>query len=269
VFGNDRVGSAPNIDAQFFDAPIDAPPACPAGTPVFRPDLYDVETTGSCDSYSFAETGTVLAVCKTDDNKVVLESGSLAIGVAMKMPLQPVATDLSPTATPLGVRVAPEGDFALVRVFDSTVTIHALREVSGMWTDLGEVPILPGQNFYSPPTRGPVRHLLEWDELTSSLIELVGDGTSWTPMAPYIPEGFTSINYDFGLTPDGLRMVTIGGSTDNASPLPRYGARPDLSSLFASSARIDEPIEITSPFLTNDCDALFFIGLARLLYVKQ
>jgi hypothetical protein len=270
VFGNDRVTASPLIDAQFFDTKLDAPPACPAGLPRFRPDLYDVETDGTCFSYSVAEDGTVLALCKTDDAApAVLEAGSLVIGVPMTMALNTITTNLPTSITLLGVRLAPEGDFALVRFFDSTVVIHALRNVGGTWTDEGEVPI-PPQDYYSTPSRGPTRHLLEWTQASNKLVELVGDGTSWsTAMAAYVPAGFESISGDFGLTPDGLRMVAVTGATGVLGSVPRYGARSDLSSPFTTATTLDEPTTITQPFLTNDCDALFFIGLDRLLYVKQ
>jgi hypothetical protein len=269
VFGNDHVTASPQVDAQFFDAMLDAPPACPSGLPIFRPDLYDVETDGTCFSYSVAEDGTVLALCKPDGAPAVIEAGSLVIGVPMTMALHMITTNLPPSITLLGVRLAPEGDFALVRFFDSTVVIHALRNVGGMWTDEGDVPI-PPQDYYSTPSRGPTRHLLEWTQGSNNLVELVGDGTTWsTAMSAYIPEGFNSISGDFGLTPDGLRMVAITGATSINGSAPRYGARSDLSAPFTTATTLDEPVTITQPFLTNDCDALFFIGLDRVLYVKQ
>ena len=46
-------------------------------------------------------------------------------------------------------------------------------------------------------------------------------------------------------------------------------AKPPTLSDAIGSTPLDEPVSITQPFLTNDCDALFFLGLDRILYVKQ
>ena len=267
IFGNDSVQPIPASDAQFFDAKLDAPPMCPSGTPTFRPDLYDVETTGTCASYSIAEDGTFVAACTTTEGKRVIESGSVVIGVPMSAALAVVPTDLPATAWAVTVRVAPEGDFAIARVFDAGDSIHALQLVAGTWHDLGVIPGFAAATAYSQPTRGPQRHVLEWNN--AGLIEHVGDGLTWTTPGPLPTEGVQSINGDFGLTPDGLRLVINGTSKDDGLPRPRYAVRSDLAVPFTVSTQIDEPVTILQPFLTNDCDAVFFMGLERVLYVKQ
>jgi hypothetical protein len=269
VFGNDHVTASPLIDAQFFDAKLDAPPACAAsGAPRFRPDLYDVETIDTCSSYSYAENGTVLAVCTTTEGKTVLEGGTLTIGLPMTAPVMPVPTDLQPQ-TLLAIRLAPEGDFALARTFDLTTltAIHALRLVGGTWHDLGLATGFTGIGLISQPSRGPDRHVIEYAD--QSIIEHVGDGTVWTSGPESVADGFTSFNSDPGLTPDGLRLVMVGSSKAVSMAVPLYGTRDDIASPFTVSTPLDEPVSITQPFLTNDCDALFFLGLDRILYVKQ
>jgi hypothetical protein len=265
VFGNDRVGSAPNIDAQFFDAPIDAPPTCPSsGSPTFRTELFQVDAPINCVNYSVAENHAMLAVCP-GDTAMVLYGGTVTDG------LKPAITDLVASAQPLSVRIAPEGDFAIILIFVSgTEETHALRfdPDAHLWHDLGVIALPLG--FTSTPTRAaPDRHMLVYDISTDQFFDFVGDNTTWSQQSAYTTTGFHSINNPFSLTPDGLRMVANASPIVNVVPEVLYGTRPDLASPFTSSTPLDKTGSIAQPALTEDCGELFFLAIDRILYVKQ
>lgn len=271
VFGNDRVGSAPNIDARFFDAPTDAPPACPsAGSPTFRAGLFQVNAPDACTNFSIAENGALMAVCP-GATSMVLYGGTVADG------LRPAMTDLPSTAQPLEIRIAPEGDFAIIQIYDSGSSTanqtHALRidPATSIWHDLGAIAVPSG--FLSTPTRAaPDRHMLLYDLSGDQFFDFVGDGVAWTKQTPYTTSptsGFHSINSSFALTPDGLRIVANASPFANGLPQLLYGVRPDLASPFTDSSLVDEASSIEQPALSEDCGELYFIAIDRILYVKQ
>jgi hypothetical protein len=266
VFGNDQVASAPPIDARFFDAPIDAPPACPSsGAPMFRTGLFQVPAPNLCSDFSIAENGTLMAVCP-GSTAMVLYTGTVADG------LQPAAHDLPAVAQPIDVRLAPEGDLAIVQVYMPGVgrETHALRfdPVASLWHDLGTFTIRLG--FVSTPTRAaPDRHMLLYDVTDDQFFDYVGDNNTWTEQPPYTTTGFHSVNSPFALTPDGLRIVANASPMSGGFPVLLYGTRPDLESPFLDSSSVDEASSILQPALSEDCGELYFIGLDRILYVKQ
>jgi hypothetical protein len=268
VFGNDRVGSVPNVDARFFDAPIDAPPACPsAGSPTFRPGLFEVNAPNACTNFSVAENGAIMAVCP-GATSMVLYGGTVADG------LRPALTDLPSIDQPLEIRIAPEGDFAIIQLYvpgsSMSNQTHALRidPATSIWHDLGPITVPIG--FLSTPTRAaPDRHMLLYDLSGDQFLDFVGDGVAWTMQTPYTTSGFHSINNSFALTPDGLRIVANASPFANGLPQLLYGVRPDLASPFTDSSLVDEASSIQQPALSEDCGELFFIAIDRILYVKQ
>jgi hypothetical protein len=272
VFGNDRVGSAPNIDARFFDAPLDAPPACPgAGSPTFRAGLFQVDAPDACTNFSVAENGAILAVCP-GTGPMLLYAGTVADGLRL------ATTDLPATDQPLEIRIAPEGDFAIIQLYVPTSSsmmnqTHALRidPATSIWHDLGSISVPLG--FLSTPTRAaPDRHMLLYDLSGDQFLDFVGDGVAWTQQPPYTTSptsGFHSINNSFALTPDGLRIVANASPFANGLPQLLYGVRSDLESPFTDSSPLDEASSIQQPALSEDCGELFFIAIDRILYVKQ
>lgn len=266
VFGNDRVAAIPNADAQFFDAPIDAPPMCGANTPTFRNQLFEVPAPNNCQHYSVSENGVIVAICQPDTFMTLYNGQVSGTG------LSPMASDLPSSGQPTAVRIAPEGDFALIQwyvAFDDDF-YHAMQlTASNTWHDLGPITGIDPHSvtFLSTPTRGPARHIIGWDYVRG-FTEFTGDGTDWTAQPSYIPAGFTQINSAFGLTPDGLRLVALA-SVGGGLPSARYASRTDMSQPFTTSAPLAEPASIFEPYLTEDCGALFFFGLDRILFVKQ
>jgi hypothetical protein len=270
VYGSDRVStlSTPNIDAQYFDAPIDAPPMCGSGAPQFKQELNEVIVPSNCQHFSVSDNGMVVAICQPTLFM------NLFAGMATDPDgLQLMVNDLPSDGQPTQVRIAPEGDFALIqiyRAFDDDF-YHAVRvdPATNIWHDLGPITAIDPHmtSFLSTPTRGPDRHLLTWS-LDSGFTEYLGDGVDWTAQVPYISPGFGSISNAFGLTPDGLRLVAQAG-VNNSAPSARYGVRTDMSQPFMTSTPLPEPASIQEPYLTEDCGKLYFFGLERVLYVKQ
>ena len=268
VYGNDRVAAIPNADAQFFDAPVDAPPMCGSSTPKFKQELFEVLVPSNCQHFSVSDNDSVVAICQP-----TLYMNLYAGRATDPDGLQLMVSDLPSDGQPVAIRIAPEGDFALIqiyRAFDDDF-YHAVRvdPATNVWHDLGPITAIDPHMtaFLSTPTRGPDRHILGWS-LNNGFTEYVGDGVDWTPQIPYVSPGFGSISNAFGLTPDGLRLVALAG-IDNSTPSARYGARTDMSQPFMTSTLLAESSSIQEPYLTEDCGKLFFYGLDRILYVKQ
>jgi hypothetical protein len=268
VYGNDRVAAIPNVDAQFFDAPVDAPPACGSTTPQFKQELFEVLVPSNCQHFSVSDNNRVVAICQPT-LYMTLYAGMTTDHDG----LQPMVSDLPADGQPIAIRIAPEGDFALIQIYRSydDEFYHAVRldPATNIWHDLGSITAIDPHigGLLSTPTRGPDRHLLTWS-YSAGFTEYVGDDLDWTAQVPYVSPGFGSISNAFGLTPDGLRIVALAG-IGNSTPTARYGARTDMSQPFMTSTVLAESSSIQEPYLTEDCGKLFFYGLDRILYVKQ
>ena len=270
IYGNDRVSTTQtrNPDAQFFDAPLDAPPMCGSGAPAFKQELFEVIVPNNCQHFSVSENGVVVAICQpTSFMTLYTATVGDSNGLAM------MTSDLPTDGQPVAIRIAPEGDFALVQWFRSFNDdfYHAVRldPATNVWHDLGPIAAIDPHTtaFISTPTRGPARHVIAWS-LIGGFTELIGDGVDWTAQPSYISPGFSSINNAFGLTADGLRIVAIAAE-GGGIPSARYGSRTDMSQPFMTSTPLAEPASILEPYLTEDCGKFFFFGLDRVLYVKQ
>lgn len=265
------------VDAAYFDSPIDAPPRCPTtgGAPAFKDVFHQLDATG-CTSYTQSDAGFAMVACGPPMMPKRPAKGGL------DGPFRPLTYPLPPTTGTLDVRLAPEGDLALVRLqgFLPTLTYYdvVVPDATGeQWTTIGSIPTTTSATNIpqiSTPSRGPVRHVIRVGNAQSSpymLDELVGDGASWTvrdtyEFAPAL--GVSWIPAPMSLSPDGLRLVFLGVSA--TGPVTMYAERPSIDSRFGAAQPIASvPTGLEAPFLTSDCARLYFTVVDRVFYVDQ
>jgi hypothetical protein len=237
-------------DAAYFDAPADAPYACPPlGTPPQFSRVFEQTVIQSCTSYTVSTTGRALAVCRLDGQARIAEG---AIGEPMTA---------APGFDALGVvydspRLATTGGRAIVRV-GGTHYLYTRAETS--WVQGAAIAATPLQ-FVSGPTR--VGRIIA---VSSGIVrELAdnGDGTfSQVGMQTFAALGLTNVGDQVHLTGDGLRLV-MRGSVGTGTEL-LYSDRRDLASGFAPFVRMPEIAFLGHGYMTEDCARLYFSGLGN------
>ncbi|MDB4956779.1 MAG: hypothetical protein JWO36_4348 [Myxococcales bacterium] len=275
VFGLHATQESPASDAQFFDAPIDAPFRCPpAGTtPRFSTAPHQV-LFRLCTRYVIsADANLAMAMC--DGNEVAqgpVEGRLTAV------------SDLTSTDTNVQrsiPQLSPEGDFVFVHEYvfaQSKASFVRYRHAAGdHWTRDG-VLVMPAVVTgplieISTPTRGPVRRVIVRDN-TANLYELIDDGSNTLQMhATYTPADLGVFNAQSAmLSADGMRLVLYGTKPDgngNVIQSVWYTDRPTIADRFRPVDRmLDVPV-ITDPFLSEDCARLYFSGIGSIWYVQQ
>jgi hypothetical protein len=271
VFGLGDTDPAPIPDAQYFDAPIDAPFTCPEiGTlPVFSRVLHQLIQ--SCSGYSIAATGRAVAYCSEPKTQV-------AEG-AVDDTLVPVAgLEQSPPSLRIDyARYAPEGDELIVRFVTQAAT-NTGRIVVFTRTGTGFVEAhdikLPGQMTdslvgFGAPSRGPKRRMLVYN-VTNAYQEIEFDASGTATLigtynaAELGVQAFTSIPPN--LSPDGLRGVFSG--VVNAGSVVLYLDRANISQRFGMGRVLDVPYTV-APFMTEDCARVYLSGLGSMFWVQQ
>ena len=129
----------------------------------------------------------------------------------------------------------------------------------------------------STPSRGPDRHVIIAKQNSATndydLVEVIGDGATWTVVDTY-PQpdtGMTRIDFEPGLTSDGLRMVLYGESEALPAGGSHYVGRAQITDRFAQATPILGPIahDVYQPFLTEDCARLYFSAITTTFYLEQ
>ena len=252
----------PVVDAQKFDAPIDAPFACPAPgiAPQFGSTLHD--TFIQCAQYSVSSSaGVAMAMC----------SAGVSFGPIDQMPL---AIAPQPMGTIERAMLAPEGDRAFIQSFDTGTNtgnvVEYTRGSNGAWGPGSTVVAGLGSGLpISNPTRATAaRHCVY--STVNGLYELVETGTgSWSQVSVHtLAElGLGSIGYP-SLSEDGLRLV-IGGTAQGQAGI-WYADRPTLDAPFGTATELFPGASGLSPFMTSDCARLYFEGPgAQIVYATQ
>lgn len=273
-FGLEPTRSAPPIDAQYFDRPTDAPARCPSAgaAPRFDELFHQLEATG-CRSYTTDQQGFAMALC----------GGKIARG-PFEGPLVPI-----PYAVPTGhvaaeVRLAPEGNLAFV--FEEGVPMPTKNqfgvivpdETGTGWTEIAAIPTMESSTNatqISTPSRGPERHAIVVDldpAFQYMMNEWVGDGATWQPVDRYPLKPVLGAQFSPGplsLSADGLRLVFNGRDAGGAEAT-FYVERASTAVRFGTATAITTvPSGLVSPYLTDDCERLYFTAVDRVFYVMQ
>lgn len=269
LFGLDRTTQAPPIDAQYFDAGLDAPFTCwapHADPPMFSTSLHEVIQPTQCSEYTVAG-GWATALCFDPETHMTEISEG-----AIDAPLTSVAA-LAPTAgtsfdTP---RQAPEGSLVFLRrTMAAARSIVAYRREAGVWTSaFTVVPPLGTFERFGTPSAGPKRRMMivggtalmrevEIDNAGTMTDVRVYDGTNFP---------FNGLPQPPNLSADGLRMIVYGG-IDNAYAM-----------YVLDRERLDQAFQhrplvmptVYDAFLTSDCGRIYFSdgGLGKMFYLRR
>ncbi|NVB77163.1 MAG: hypothetical protein HOV81_02105 [Kofleriaceae bacterium] len=259
------------IDAAYFDAPVDAPYACPMlGTaPTFAASLHQY-VLQECEGYSVAANGRAAASCGG------MAAGSyraVYVGEPDQM-LQPATGIPLPSAGEADSydlpRISPDGEKLLVRHIDYDTAVvdmqYFARTSSGSWSMLAAPPFAD-RPFVSPLAQGPSGlHVLvaEFDSLTWT--EWVEEGAVWRVASTHsqaelaLPE-----IHSISITSDGLRAIIYGGDPVGMY----YSDRPSLESAFSPAQPMPTLPVSFDAFMTADCARVYLSGLGYVFYVQQ
>ncbi|MBL0217093.1 MAG: hypothetical protein IPQ07_24870 [Myxococcales bacterium] len=272
VFGLKPTTEEPPIDAQFFDAPIDAPFTCWAPSsppPTFSRALHQLIQPERCSEYTIAGDRAAATCLATGQYRIYQ-------GV-VDGPLTPIATlDDTPQDRFEHPRMAPEGGLLFVRKVPKLgtsppTTIVAYRSnASHDWSPAFTVtPSLGYSETFGTPSLGPKRRMMIVGGPSIMREVEIDDAGTMTTIRLY-----DSTNFPFNglpiapnLSPDGLRMTTYAGINNLYA---MYVAdRASLDQPFTAQ-KIDLPLVYDS-FLTRDCNRIYFsvTDLGTVFFVER
>ncbi len=270
VFGLDETHGVVPSDAQYFDAPADAPFACPptGETPQFSRLLHQIPQ--SCRHYTASgPLGRATALCR-EPLAQVAEGPS-------EGPLSPVAglADVGAQRFDL-VRLVPEGDEMYVRHWDTGTVVGRIRrfrrEADDTFTAATDVTLQGAttDSFvqFGAPSRGPRRRMMLRNG-TGALqeVEISETGVA-QPIAVYTE---AELGVDLlislpNLTPDGLHLVFSGQREEQHT---YYSDRATLADRFSPGRRLANVPAANDTFLTEDCSRVYFSALGSILWVLR
>ncbi len=261
VFGLTPTTEVPPIDAQFFDAPIDAPFTCWAPTsppPTFSRALHQLVQPERCSQYTIAGDRGIASCLDPNSHEYRTYQG------ALDGPLTPISTfDQTAQDRFEQPRQAPEGGLVFARKVprlgtSPPTTIVAYRSNANHdWSPAFSVtPNLTYGETFGTPSLGPKRRMMIVGGASILREVEIDDTGAMTTIRLY-----DSTNFPFnglpiapGLSPDGLRMIAYAGINNLYA---MYVAdRSDLDQPF-SAQKIDLP-PIYDAFLTRDCHRIYF-----------
>jgi hypothetical protein len=273
--GCDRIfdlRAAEPFDAAFFDAAL-ATSCPPSGTvPVFSTTPHQV-LFRPCNQYTTSDRADDTAVATCSDH---VEQGSIDSELAVAPDLAaPDASTLQFTPT-----LSPEGDQVYVfRYVSTTNTVLRYRRLAtDRWdggTALAFSSSITGRPIeLSTPTRGPVRRTILHDG-SGFWHELVDDGSATLALVDtFDPVSVLGV-YNASaaqLSPDGLRVVVYGTLPRSDGTVMQsvwYADRDSLGSRFRAAAALTDVPIVNDPFLSEDCERLYFSGIGSIWYVQQ
>lgn len=260
------------LDAQQFDAPIDAPFACPAlGTPPQFSKVLHQAIARNCQGYMTSpESQRAVACC--------FDTGGLFGGIVDG----DISSDLqTSTLTPAGdfdwPRLTPEGTAIWVRdrsspprfaVFEWQSDHHWVRT-----HDLG-IANVGRDDYISAPSRavGGKRRFVRYAFSDFKLYEYDDDGSTTSP-----PIRSYAVNTDLGsdfvsfpnLDASGLRLVFVGETPGSSFSQTFYADRPSLDVPFSPAKPLTAAPLAYDPFLSPDCSRIYTSGLGSIFYAQQ
>ncbi|MDB4958622.1 MAG: hypothetical protein JWO36_6191 [Myxococcales bacterium] len=276
IFGLKQVVER-DAGVPFFDGAPDAPYACPpyGQRPFFGHGLFEA-VAQRCTSYAIGGTDAdphAMGLC-SDPNVPV------GYGPA-DAPLSPVAFKIPDMTTLRSVRLAPEGDLAVVTIdnpYAPLTSFEVYKPTADAWTSAGVIATATYGCFgcapviVSTPTRGPNRHVVAYDYNQKLLFELEDQGAyPWVQVsAQAIGDlGPMYIGSPISLSADGLRMVFYANAGADFGIY--YADRMALSSPFEPAVWLSNLPHTsgTDPFLTQNCSRLYISGLDSVFFAKQ
>jgi hypothetical protein len=178
-------------------------------------------------------------------------------------------SSVSPPANLISPRLTSDGDQLFARSALANAFV-AYTRTNGTWTDpvtqaVGAVGV---NDTISAPSATTVRHLVhaggEFDELAEA-----GAGT-WSLVHSYAA---TDLGVDVASAPqlsaDGRRLVFVGKSLADSVPSIYYAARDSIDDTFGIAIRINSTENKSDPFLSDDCNRLYFDEATVVSYLQR
>ena len=257
---------------QFFDAPGDAPFACPpiGSTPQFSALVHPVISQDCVEYTSSPSAALATAYCNGSAG-----GGSIGEG-PVDHAMIAIPNLVATAATYLHPRLAPEGDQLFTERYGASGLAVAIFQRAGTaWTQasvvdhIGTAPVM-GAFRFGTPTRGPARRMLVTDQAVGALIyELAFDGNAWQVDLTHDPVselGVASVFQPPSLSPDGLRILF---SVLNGEFHTMYSDRATIHDPFRTAVRLVGVPDILDGFLTEDCSRVYFSSVGTVFYVQQ
>jgi hypothetical protein len=252
LFGSTSVAVQPGAQ---FDAPLDAPFACPAigQTPQYSQYVHQF-LARDC---SFYGTGGSDAIA------------SCTISGAETVVIGPIGSDLLPAVglpsslLPLTPRLAPDGQTILAR---SDPRIVEYARTGNTWT-VATLEVFQlansGVPFSSIAQSGSTLRVLMIEYSTGSLVEYERANGAWSKISttPLSQLNLASVS-GLALTGDGLRLVI---STGNQV---LFTDRPSLDAAFRPADPVQAPTGVDI-FATDDCARIYLSGLGSVFYAQR
>jgi hypothetical protein len=243
-------------DGGQYDAPLDAPFACPpiGGTPPsFSPLLHQV-IVEDCRDYSISPSGRAIALC----------SNRVAEGPRdeLLMPLIEIST--MPGSSLFTPRLSPDGQMIIfheVRANATTVHVY-VRMTNGSWQQLQDAPFGAQVDWISTFARGPTGDRV-FVRTTDGIHEWAYEGSTWRDVLVETSGELGIRLATIQITSDGLRAVLY---SDNAL---YYSDRPDESAKFRAAVPMSNVPAFPDAFLTEDCSRMYVSGLGSIFYTQQ
>jgi hypothetical protein len=258
------------VDAQYFDAPADAPWACPSSIteePKFRPRYGQIEDAQDCDDYMFADDGFAVAHCYGRGGIMQARTGEL---------LTPAPALVNMPGVHYNPRLSIDGQRLLVRNSSTSKVDVFARQPDDTWLPTGHVFDDNIMWITSNATRGPDRRVVQWLYNGSNgyeMRELVEQpDASWQVVATYAaPLVYPGSNQPMSLSGDGLRLVSLVIYNNNVgvAAMMRRASLNDPFASFTPLTTVPTGTAIRSPFMTDDCGQYYFSALGTVFYQQQ
>jgi hypothetical protein len=253
------------IDAQYFDAPPDAPPACPAvgGEPKFKAAYNQLTGVGNCVSFTPAFMwGKAVGVCNSRIQQGALEG--------------PIETELG--VVPAGYTQFPRlsQDGALLFVENSmTLKIDIwAKNPDDTWTKKINTIDDASYRYISQATTTSPRHAIQTDFNGSNnqLRELVEQTSGdWASVDLYLVSelGVGTVDQQ-SLSSDGLHLTFVGTPAGSNKNTVWWSRRATLADHFGTAVELTTvPLSGGAPFMADDCSRYYFSGLGAVFYQTQ
>lgn len=281
VFGLKPTGTIDPIDAQQFDAPIDAPFQCPmigSGAPAFSATEHHV-VGQSCSQYDEtadhsiavascidAMTGMYIAEQHVGDAQMTAASGVAFGGPANSQP-QADEPHVTPDGTALYVRYS---------YYPPTMGLHVglerfTRSGEGWVYDAsGDIALVGNERMSTIEALPGGYGYFIADNANELLHEYAVDATGATSeIAPATPFSQFDIHNVIALmlTTDGQRLILVG--TVQSEDATIYADRTAGGAFGAPVPLPGAPAGISDPYMRDDCSRLYFSGTGSVFFEYQ
>ena len=286
IFG---IKDTKQIDAAYYDAPIDAPFQCPGiGSNLVMSGVLHQEFAQNCLSYSFTPDGFATGLCPADRagsayQVFVMATGTVGGGPLGATPGLPDYYTTQGSSFDQWLTAFPSPDATHIygehEHHDGATNMNHYeidrftRQPDGSWV-LTDTP-LPSTGFlsaYSTVFTGPTGdRFLGVDVLDAAITEWAQDGSGgWVAGAAhaYRDLGVVSITNP-SVTSDGLRMALQGVRIGQQFTEPLYTDRASLSDWFRTVAPLAGGPIAQDIQLTDDCARVYVTGLGSVVSVQQ